>query len=69
MAEILETLGNNGQLGKVLFELLGQMATSAVLKANENDKNASSSIKDQTSPLCKSIPISPTNGVRSVKVG
>ena len=65
MAEILETLVNNEQLGKVFFELLGQLATSAALKANENEK--CSSKNDQTFPLCKSVPISPSDEVHSVQ--
>jgi hypothetical protein len=63
MAEILETLGNNGQLGKALYELLGQIATSAALKASEKDRNASSPISDETLPVCKSVPISRNDGI------
>ena len=66
MAGILETLGNNEQLGKVFLELLGQIATSAAFKASENEK--CSSKNDQTLPLCKSVPISPSDEVRSVQV-
>lgn len=69
MAEILETLGSNGQLGKALYELLEQVATSAVLKANEKDKNASSSmVKGQPLPLCKSIPISSRDSTQYIEV-
>jgi hypothetical protein len=61
MAEILETLGINGQLGKaLLYELLGQIA---------KDNSANSSITDQSSPLCKSVPISPSDAIPSVEVG
>ena len=69
MAEILETLGTNGQLGKVLYELLEQVATSVVLKANEKDKIASSSLtKGQVLPLCKSVPVSSGDGAQFDKV-
>ena len=68
MSEILETLESNGQLGKVLYELLEQVATSAVLKANEKDKMSSSMGKDQALPLCKSVPILSGDNKRYIKV-
>ena len=58
MAEILETLKSNGELGKVLYELFGQLATSAVLKQHEKNGNSKSSMNDQTVSQCKSVPLS-----------
>ena len=69
MTDILESLGNRGQLG-MLCKLLGQIATSAVTKTNEREKKrANSSTEDDTSPVCKSVPIPLSDDVRFVKVG
>lgn len=70
MAENVDKLGNDSQLGKVLFELLGKIAISSVLKARKNGGKSFNSPTQGGAGFegSKSVPVSPIERIATSRV-